>query len=217
MKNSGVQEIRLLVVDDHAMFREGLGGALEKEPDMTVVATCESAAQALARLESTRPTLVLLDFDLGSERALDFVLEAKRREFQGRILVLTAGVSDQEAIQLVRAGAHGIVHKHNTIQVLCGFIRQTANGEVCLEKDHLRPLFSTLDQSRTRTRPPLTERDKSVLRYIFQGLPNKAMAERIGVSEGAIKGSMRQLFQKLGVRTRAQVVKVALEQYRDQF
>jgi two-component system nitrate/nitrite response regulator NarL len=217
MSNPAVQEIRLLVVDDHAMFREGLGEVLAKEPDMTVVGTCESAAKALAKLASARPTLVLLDFDLGSERALDFIVEAKRREFEGKILVLTAGVSDQEAIQLVRAGANGIVHKHNTTEVLCGIIRQTANGEVCLERNYLKSLFNTLDESKDRTRSTLTERDKSVLRYIFQGLANKEMAERIGVSEGAVKGSMRQLFQKLGVRTRAQVVKVALEQYRDQF
>src|ERR1700753_3915422 len=126
MSNPAVQEIRLLVVDDHAMFREGLGEVLAKEPDMTVVGTCESAANALTKLDSARPSLVLLDFDLGSERGFDFIVGAKRREFQGKILVLTAGVSDQEAIQLVRAGANGIVHKHNTTEVLCGIIRQTA-------------------------------------------------------------------------------------------
>jgi two-component system nitrate/nitrite response regulator NarL len=217
MKNPTVQEIRLLVVDDHAMFREGLGGALDKEPGMTVVAKCESATKALAKLDEARPSLVLLDFDLGSERALDFIIEAKRRGFEGKILVVTAGVSDQEAIQLVRAGANGIVHKHNTIEVLCGYIRQVADGEVCLEKNYLKPLFHSLDESKSRNRSTLTERDKTVLRYIFQGLANKQIADRIGISEGAIKGSMRQLFQKLGVRTRAQVVKVALEQYRDQF
>ena len=100
-EDRAVQEIRLLVVDDHAMFREGLGGALEREPDMTVVAKCESATLALAKLDTTQPSLILLDFDLGSERALDFIIEAKRRGFEGRILVVTAGVSYQEAVQLV--------------------------------------------------------------------------------------------------------------------
>jgi DNA-binding NarL/FixJ family response regulator len=210
------QAIRILIVDDHSMFREGLAGLLDKEPDIEVVAKCESAAQALALIEKTHPTMVLLDFDLGSERAMDFVLEAPKRGFLGRILVVTAGVSDQEAIQLVRAGAAGILHKHNTPEVLCTIIRQVAGGEVCIEKRYLKPLFQTLDQSKHETRPKLTDRDRTVLRFIFQGLANKEIGTRLEISEGAVKGSLRQLFQKLGVRTRAQLVKVALELYRDQ-
>ena len=210
------QAIRILIVDDHSMFREGLAGLLDKESDMDVVAKCESTAQALALIEKTQPSMILLDFDLGSERAMDFVLEAPKRGFAGRILVVTAGVSDQEAIQLVRAGAAGILHKHNTPEVLCSVIRQVAAGEVCIEKRYLKPLFQTLDQSKHETRPKLTDRDRTVLRFIFQGLANKEISTRLEISEGAVKGSLRQLFQKLGVRTRAQLVKVALELYRDQ-
>jgi DNA-binding NarL/FixJ family response regulator len=91
-----------------------------------------------------------------------------------------------------------------------------AAGEVCLEKDYLGPLFRSLDQSRPDTRPKLTDRDKAVLRFIFQGLSNKDIGVRLQISEGAVKASLRQLFDKLSVRTRAQLVKVALEQYRDQ-
>ncbi len=210
------QAIRILIVDDHSMFREGLAGLLDKEPDIEVVSKCESAAQALTQIEKTKPTMVLLDFDLGSERAMDFVVEAPKRGFSGRILIVTAGVSDQEAIQLVRAGAAGILHKHNTPEVLCKTIRQVARGEVSIETRYLKPLFQTLDQSKHESRPKLTDRDRTVLRCIFQGLANKEIGTRLQISEGAVKGSLRQLFQKLGVRTRAQLVKVALELYRDQ-
>jgi two-component system nitrate/nitrite response regulator NarL len=208
--------IRILIVDDHAMFREGLAGLLDREPDIQVIGKCESAAQALAQLEKAQPTMVLLDFDLGSERAMDFVMEATRRGFTGRVLIVTAGVSDQEAIQLVRAGVAGILHKHNTPEVLCSIIRQVAMGEVCIEKNYLKPLFLTLDQTKHSMRAKLTDRDRTVLRCIFQGLANKEIGTRLQISEGAVKGSLRQLFQKLGVRTRAQLVKVALDQYRDQ-
>jgi two-component system nitrate/nitrite response regulator NarL len=211
-----VRSIRILIVDDHSMFREGLAGLLEKEPDIAVLAKCESAAQALTIIEKSQATMVLLDFDLGSERAMDFVTEAPKRGFVGRILVVTAGVSDQEAIQLVRAGVSGILHKHNTPEVLCSIIRQVARGEVCIEKRYLKPLFQTLDQSKHESRPKLTDRDRTVLRCIFQGLANKEIGTRLQISEGAVKGSLRQLFQKLGVRTRAQLVKVALDLYRDQ-
>jgi two-component system nitrate/nitrite response regulator NarL len=216
VEHSAVQQIALLLVDDHAMFREGLARGLEKEPDLKVVGQCSSASAALAMLSSSGATMILLDVDLGSERALDFVIHAKRKGFEGQILVLTAGVSGPEAVQLVQAGVAGILHKHHSTSELCNTIRQVAAGEVCLEKDYLGSLFQTVDRTRTQARPTLTERDKTVLRFIFQGLTNKEVGNRLEISEGAVKASLRLLFQKLGVRTRSQLVKVALEQYRDQ-
>lgn len=216
MSEPAIEDIRLLVVDDHALFREGLGGLLEREPDLAVVGKCGSAAEALACLEDRRPTMILLDFDLGSEIALDLIAAARQNGFTGQILIITAGVNDLEAVQLIQAGVAGILHKHNTPERLCEAIRQAASGEVCLEKSYLKPLFRVTDQSRTSGRPKLTDRDKAVLRYIFQGLANKEIGTRLEIAEGAVKASLRQLFQKLGVRTRAQLVKVALERYRDQ-
>lgn len=192
MNSATVREIRLLLVDDHAMFREGLVRLLEREPDLKVVGRCAPASEAMSLLGATDATMILLDFDLGAERAVDFILETKQKGFAGKILVVTAGVSNQEAVQLVQAGVAGILHKHNSPEVLCRTIRQVADGEVCLE------------------------RDKMVLRFIFQGMANKEIGARLQISEGAVKASLRQLFQKLHVRTRAQLVKVALEQYRDQ-
>jgi two-component system nitrate/nitrite response regulator NarL len=160
--------------------------------------------------------MVLLDVDLGPERALDFILEAKRRGFSGQFLVVTAGVSGPEAVQLVQAGVAGILHKHHSTDALLQTIRRVASGEVCLEQLYLGALFRSVDRTKESTRPRLTERDKKVLRFVFQGLTNKEIGSRIEISEGAVKFSLRQLCEKLGVRTRAQLVKVALEQYRDQ-
>ena len=100
--------------------------------------------------------------------------------------------------------------------MLCGAIRQVAGGEVWLEKTYLGPLFRTVDRSRLSGRPSLTERDKTVLRYLLQGLTNREMALKIEISEGAVKASLRHLCDKLRVRTRTQLVKVALEQFKDQ-
>ncbi|MBZ5578560.1 MAG: response regulator transcription factor [Acidobacteriia bacterium] len=210
------QTIHLLLIDDHAMFREGLARMIEREPDLNIVGQCASATEGLALLNKSGASMVLLDVDLGTERALDFVINARRRGFEGQILVVTAGISDQEAVQLVQAGVAGILHKHHSTQVLATTIRQVAQGEVSLEKAYLGPLFRTVDRSRTPSRPRLTERDKTVLRFVFQGLSNREIAGRLEISEGAVKASLRQVFGKLGVRTRAQLVKVALEQYRDE-
>jgi two-component system nitrate/nitrite response regulator NarL len=208
--------INLLLVDDHAMFREGLTRVLEREPGIKVMAQCGSSSEALAALNKSGATMVLLDVDLGSERALDFVLEARKKGFDGQILIVTAGISGQEAVQLVQAGVAGILHKHHSTETLCKKIRQAAAGDVCLEPDYLTSLFRSVDRSRPQNRPQLTDRDKTVLRFIFQGLTNKEISSRLEISEGAVKASLRQLFTKVGARTRAQLVKVALEQFRDQ-
>jgi two-component system, NarL family, nitrate/nitrite response regulator NarL len=207
--------IRLLVVDDHEMFREGLSRALEKEPDFEVVGQCHSAAEALPLLEHG-VAIVLLDVDLGTERGLEFVEAAKKLGYEGQILVVTAGISGVEAVNLIQAGVAGIMHKQHSTQALCQNIRKVAAGQSCIEPDYITPLFRSVDQSQTSAKPKLTERDRVVLRAIFQGLTNKDIAGSIGISEGAVKASIRQLFDKLGVRTRAQAVKVALEQHRDQ-
>ena len=212
---SATQVVNLLLVDDHAMFRQGLARVLEKEPGFRLVGQFGSSAQALAALNESGATMVLLDVDLGRERALDFVLESKKKGFKGHVLVVTAGTSEQEAVQLVQAGVSGILHKHHSIEDLCKTIRQVAGGEVYLEREYFTSLYRSVDRTKAR-RPQLTERDKVVLRFIFQGLSNRGIGERLKISESAVKSSLRQLFDKLGVRTRAQLVKIALEQYRDQ-
>ncbi len=214
--NLVVATVNVLLVDDHGMFREGLARVLEKEPGIRVVGQAATAADALAQLQESAATMILLDVDLGPERALDFIVEAKKRGFDGQILVVTAGVSGPEAVQLVQAGVAGILHKHHSTEALLETIRKVAAGESCIEQQYLSALFRSLDRTKESNRPRLTDRDKKILRYIFQGLTNKEIGSRIEISEGAVKFSLRQLCDKLGVRTRAQLVKVALEQYRDQ-
>jgi len=216
LDNTAAQTINLLLLDDHQMFRQGLARVLEKEPGLKVVAQCSSSAQALDALKRGGASLILLDVDLGPERALDFVTQAKKVGFEGQILVVTAGISGQESVQLVQAGVAGILHKQHSTEALCDAIRQVAAGEVFIEQNYLSSLFRSVDQTKPQTQPRLTDRDKTVLRFIFHGLTNKDIAARLEISEGAVKASLRQLFNKLGVRTRAQLVKVALEQYREQ-
>ena len=175
------------------MFREGLAHVLEKQPGFHIAGQSGSSAEALPQLARSGATMVLLDVDLGSERALDFVRQARKRGFEGQILVVTAGLSGQEAVQLVQAGVAGILHKQHSTQALLSAIRQVAGGEVCLEKDYLTALFRSVDRSREQNRPRLSEREKTMLRCILQGLTNKDIAARLQISEGAVKFSLRKL------------------------
>ena len=216
MENVTVAPLNVLLVDDHGMFREGLARVLEKEPGLQVVGQCASSAEAIALLSKQDVGLILLDVDLGPERALGLVLAAKKKGFAGHILVVTAGVSGPEAVQLVQAGVTGIVHKQHSTRELCDAIRKVAGGEAHMEPEYLTALFRSVDRTREPGRPRLTDRDKTVLRSIFRGLTNKEIGAQLDISEGAVKASLRLLFDKLKVRTRAQLVKVALDQYRDQ-
>jgi two-component system, NarL family, nitrate/nitrite response regulator NarL len=217
MDQSATKTTRLVIVDDHVMFREGLIRMFEREPDFKVVGHFASATDAVRSLDAAQPDVVLLDVDLGPERAMHFMTAAKGTGFGGRILIVTAGISELEAVQLIQAGVAGILHKQNSTEVLCNTIRQIARGEVCLEKTYLQPLFRSVARPQPTARTTrLTERDKTVLRCTLQGLSNREIADRLNISEAAVKASLRQVFGKLNVRTRAQAVKVALEQYRDQ-
>ncbi len=150
------------MVDDHAMFRDAIAEKLGKEPDMAVVGSCGSAAEALQAIRAgAQPAVILLDFDLGPGRVIDFLNEARTEGFSGQVLVVTAGVSGREAVELIQAGVHGILHKHNTQETLCAVIRQVAAGEVFLEKSYLGSVFHDLDQTRLSDEPHLTDRDKS--------------------------------------------------------
>jgi two-component system, NarL family, nitrate/nitrite response regulator NarL len=216
MSNSAIGEVRILLIDDHAMFRDGLARMLEREGDFAVAGQVSSATEGLALLPGCDANMVLLDVDLGPERALDFVKGARSGGFAGHILIVTAGMSDQEAIQLVQAGVSGIVHKHHSTDVLCSAIRQIAGGEVWMEQAYLAPLFRAVDRTRTPKRATLTDRDKTVMRGILQGLTNREIAAKLEISEGAVKASVRHVCEKVGVRTRTQLVKEALEHYKDQ-
>jgi two-component system nitrate/nitrite response regulator NarL len=214
MSSGEGQVINLLLVDDHVMFRENLARSLDREDDFQVVSQASSSQEALSALNQD-PHVVLLDVDLGAERALHFVEGAKKAAFKGQILIVTAGISGQEAVQLVQAGVAGIVHKQHSTQVLCGAIRKVAAGEACVEDEYVTSLFQSLDRTRGKALPKLTDRDRAVLQYVLEGLTNREIGEQLSISEGAVKGSLRQLFDKLGVRTRAQLVKIALMQYRN--
>ncbi|MCU1339599.1 MAG: two component transcriptional regulator, LuxR family [Bryobacterales bacterium] len=210
-----MKTINLLLVDDHEMFREGLARTLEREPDLSVVGQCSSTAEALAML-NPRVDMVLLDVDLGDERALGLVDAVRKTSYQGQILVVTAGISGQEAVRLLQAGVNGILHKRHSGQILCESIRKVAAGESCLEEKYLTSLIHSIDRTRPASNPTLTERDRALLRYVLEGLTNREIGTHLQVSEGAVKASLRLLFEKVNVRTRTQLVKVALEQYQDQ-
>jgi two-component system, NarL family, nitrate/nitrite response regulator NarL len=208
--------IQILLIDDHALFREGLARLLEAEPDFRLVANCTSVDEALRSLSKNQIDVVLLDFDLGLQRGHEFLERARDRGFAGRILIVTAGMSDHDAVEALRLGAAGIFLKHSPTALLAKSIRRVMDGEPWLDARYLGALVEARDKPHRPRSTKFTERETAVLRGVFRGLANKEIADSLKISETSVKAALQQLFEKTGVRTRGQLVRVALEQHRDQ-
>ena len=218
MSKTDQKNIRLLLIDDHTLFRESVARLLQSEPGFEVVAHCASGTEAIHILESLREIdVVLLDLDLGQERGADFLDRLRKLRFEGKILLVTAGVNDTEVPGLIRKGISGVFLKHGSPALLIQGIRETMDGKALFGQDLLRRAFEQSEALSTNQRQSkLTERERQVLSFVFEGLANKQIADQLQISETAVKASLQQLFAKTGVRTRSQLVRVALEQYRDQ-
>jgi DNA-binding NarL/FixJ family response regulator len=208
-----MDKIKILLVDDHTLFREALSRMLAAEPDLEMTATCASVGDALTILGEKPIDLVLLDHDLGGERGFEFIVSAKQNGFEGRILMVTAGMSEVEVLQALKLGIHGIFLKHSTPALLIEAIRKVMAGETWLEQHSIRTLIEAVNHpEKSNASRPFAKRENQVLRCIFEGLTNKEIGARLNISESAVKAVLQQLFQKTGVRTRSQLVRIALEE-----
>ncbi|MEO5926811.1 MAG: response regulator transcription factor [Bryobacteraceae bacterium] len=202
--------VRIFVVDDHALFREGLLRLLDMDETMKVVGSADSVPSALEQLAQIPTDVLILDYDLGSATALDLIRGLRDRNFQGRSLVVTAGLPDRDAMELIRLGVCGIFHKKNPPEELRRSIREVAAGKILIDQSYLQMLMESV--STLHSAPvQLTERDRKVLRMLLEGKSNKEIAAEMNLSESAAKAALQQLFAKTGVRTRSQLVRVALE------
>jgi two-component system, NarL family, nitrate/nitrite response regulator NarL len=192
-----------------------LARSLAIEPDFEVVGHCAGVEQALELVARLPVDIVLLDINLGSEQGGSFVTRARAMGFRGKVLVLTAGVGNREAAWLLKRGCSRIFLKHEPACALVQRIREVIRGCAPMDPISARAVLSQAGYA-DRSHRPLTGRECEVLRAVCEGLANKEIAERLTVSENTVESFLQQLFEKTGVRTRAQLVAAAIEQYWDQ-
>jgi two-component system nitrate/nitrite response regulator NarL len=211
-----VADIRILLVDDHAVFRESVARLLSGERGFQMIRHCASVAEALQILTQERVDIVLLDFDLGERDGAHFMHAAKQQGFVGKVLVVTAGVEEDEAATLIHAGVAGIFMKHQSAALLVQSIREVMAGRAVFEQALLARAVAGGNTARSDARSTrFTPRERQVFSGVLDGLANKEIAGRIGVSESSVKATLQQLFGKTGVRTRSQLVRIALEQHKE--
>ncbi|MGO9240093.1 MAG: response regulator [Bryobacteraceae bacterium] len=204
---------RVLLVDDHALFREGLARLLAAEAGIEVSAQCSTVEETLAQLSSSPPDLILLDYELGDRRGNEVMHYIKNHQLHTKVLIVTVGLTRAELRQMLNHGVAGVFLKNNPPDMLLESMRAVLAGDTWIDPKYAEsPIERTPGEIFRRVR--FTDRDRQVLRGVFEGLANKEIAERLKVSESAIKASLQQLFSKTGVRTRGQLVRIALEQFR---
>jgi len=213
MNSTTASVIRIYLLDDHMLFREGLRRLLDSDERFVIAGHSGDSAQMLAELQKTPVDVLVLDYDLGKENALALLGPLRSMNFTGKILIVTAGLPDKDALALIKAGISGIFHKQESPEDLQRAIVEVAQGRVLIDQQYLQAVVAAA-QPQESTR--FTERERVTMRYLLQGLANKEIAANLGISESAVKATLQQLFSKTGVRTRSQLVLLAIEKYRDQ-
>jgi two-component system, NarL family, nitrate/nitrite response regulator NarL len=208
-------QIPILLVDDHGLFRESLSRLLQTEPDFRIAGSYATATAALAAPELKETGIVLLDYDLGEEDGSCFLEQAQDCGFRGQVLLVTAGMNDAVMFRALQNGASGIFLKHSPPSHLVEAIRKVAAGEVWLDPGVTRSVIAaaTGNTAAKREARGLTEREYAVLKGVLEGLTNKEIGTRLAISESSVKGVLQQLFDKTGVRTRSQLVRIAIERH----
>ena len=206
------ETIRILLIDDHSLFRGAVARLLAGEPDLQIAGECATVDEGIRILQTAPVDIVLLDINLGLQQGGAFLKLARDQGFTGKILVVTAGVSKFEAARLRQRGCSRIILKQDRPELLIEAIREAVSGTDERDEDSLK-----MDLQRLSGRPPmptpLTSRERQVLRGVFEGSANKEIAFNLGISEPLVKSVVQQLFIKTGVRTRVQLVRIAVERY----
>lgn len=207
--------IRLLIVDDHVLFREGLIRLFAAEPDFEVAGATDSLHGTLELINENQVDVVLLDYDLGEEQAVPILEEVKRRPVPPKVLMVTAGMTRGVMLSVLERGASGIFLKHSPPAQLAEAIRSAAEGEMWLDPRVVKPVIEGVARvpETPPSQVPLSAREKAVLRGVLEGQGNKIIAAAMNLSESSVKAVLQQLFARTGVRTRSQLVRLALERH----
>lgn len=201
--------IRVVVVDDHPVVRDGIVATLSAAPDLEVVGQAESGPEAVQVAAATRPDVVVMDLRMPRGGGVEAVREMKARGIGASVLVLTTYDTDSETVAAIEAGATGYLLKDSSASRVVQAIRATAAGETVLSPAIAARLTSHV-RSPSRT-TALSAREREVLLYVARGTPNKQIAKELFISEATVKTHVSHIFDKLGVTDRAAAVAAAYE------
>ncbi len=210
--------INIVISDDHALFREGLRKLLEAEPGMQIVGEAVDGEETVKVVRQLKPHVLLLDLSLPKLSGLEVLAELSKLELQTRTIMLTAAIEREQVVEALQLGVRGIVLKHSALQLLLKSIRCVHEGQYWVGQEGVSDLIHALRRmrpSRGGSEVPrnfgLSAREMEVIALIVAGYTNKDLARELGISENTAKHHLTNIFDKLGVSNRLELVLYAVD------
>jgi DNA-binding NarL/FixJ family response regulator len=209
--------LRILLVDDHILFRKGLARLLDAQPDFQVVGEASDGAEGVEKARSLRPDVVLMDLRMPVCDGLEATRQIKREMPGVRVVVLTVSEDDQDFLAAIRCGADGYLVKSMRPEALFQELRGLARGEAPLSREMTGKLLRQIARvapASLPTAPPdsLSERERQVLVLLAEGLSNEEIAAELGIAENTVRNHVRNILEKLGLKNRVQAAVYAVRQ-----
>jgi DNA-binding NarL/FixJ family response regulator len=204
-------KIRVALVDDHPIVLQGLQHLFERHDDFTVVATCQDAESALAAVRDQRPDVMVLDLRMPGRDGLDVLRTLNHEQLSCRTVLLTAAITEDQVLEAVKLGAAGLVLKESAPETLLTCVRRVNAGEQWIDRDTVTRAFKTVldrEAAQKEASQTLTPREIEIVKMVAQGLRNRAIAERLSISEGTVKVHLHNIYEKFGVDGRLELVLV---------
>lgn len=210
------ERIRLILADDHTLFRQGLKQLLERQGDLEVVGEAEDGMEAVEKVEALDPDIVLMDINMSGVDGVRATQLITERNPRARVIVLTMYRQEQHILEAVKAGARGYLYKTLDSKELVRGIRAVHRGQALFNASvalkALDELRGSREKSGGRSRPDLTEREKEVLRLLAEGASNRQIAEQLYLAEKTVENRVSVILEKLHVDNRVQATLYALRQ-----
>ena len=203
-----MEPVRVLVVEDHPLFRKGVVALLDGVPDLTVAGVCVSGEEAVTRAAEVRPDVVLMDLQLPGMSGIEATRAVVAADPDVRVLVLSLFEDEDSVFLALRAGARGYVLKDADEDEITGAIRAVARGEAIFSQAVAGRVlaFFALPRAAPKVFPALTEREREILALIAQGHPNPSIARRLSLSPKTVANYVSAIFAKLQVADRAEAM-----------
>jgi len=197
--------IRILVVDDHPVVRQGVAGLVGGQPDMSIVGQASNGREAIQQFRAHHPDVVLMDLQMPEMSGLDALMAIRDEAPEARIIVLTTYAGDAQVLRAIKAGARGYLLKSALHRELLETIRAVHAGKKSLSAE------ASYELAEHATDDALTPAEVRVLRLIAEGNANKEIAEQLSVSEETVKGQVRNILSKLGAKDRTHAAMIGLK------